>query len=393
MTITRATARRAAGRALAATAIGAAVALWAAPAAAQTLPGGSPATAAPPATEPAPAAGPAVPSRPLVVGTKHSPPFAIKGADGSWSGISIELWREVAGELGLDYALRETDLAGLIRGLEDGTLDASVAALTVTAEREARIDFSYPFYTSGLGIAVAGERRAGWLGVVAGLFSLRLLQVVALLAAVLLGAGFLVWLFERRRNPEQFGGGVHRGLGSAFWWSAVTMTTVGYGDKAPVTFGGRLVALVWMFTSVIVISGFTAAIASSLTVARLDLAVSGPEDLPRVLVATVPGSTSAGYLDERGIRALETADPGAALAAVAAGEAQAAVYDAPILRYLVNRDYRDRLLVLPQVFERQGYAIGLPAGSPLREPLDRALLARLASPEWGELVERYVGEE
>ena len=40
---------------------------------------------------------------------------------------------------------------------------------------------------------------------------------------------------------------------SAFWWAAVTMTTVGYGDKTPVTTGGRIVGLVWMFTSVIVI--------------------------------------------------------------------------------------------------------------------------------------------
>jgi ABC-type amino acid transport substrate-binding protein len=38
------------------------------------------------------------PARPgkLVVGTKHSPPFAIKNPDGEWTGISIELWRHLA---------------------------------------------------------------------------------------------------------------------------------------------------------------------------------------------------------------------------------------------------------------------------------------------------------
>ena len=66
-------------------------------------------------------------------------------------------------------------------------------------------------------------------------------QVVMALSFVLLLAAFGVWLFERKANAEQFGGSPARGLGAAFWWSAVTMTTVGYGDKAPQTKGGRLV--------------------------------------------------------------------------------------------------------------------------------------------------------
>ncbi|WP_339151139.1 transporter substrate-binding domain-containing protein [Rhizobium sp. T1470] len=41
------------------------------------------------------------PQRELVIGTKEAPPFAMKDADGNWSGISIELWREVAQKLGL----------------------------------------------------------------------------------------------------------------------------------------------------------------------------------------------------------------------------------------------------------------------------------------------------
>jgi ABC-type amino acid transport substrate-binding protein len=48
--------------------------------------------------------------------------------------------------------------------------------------------------------------------------------------------------------------------------------------------------------------------------------------------------------------------------------------------------------VLPVTFERQLYAIALPAGSPLREPLNRALLARTTSPDWARLVSTYLGE-
>jgi polar amino acid transport system substrate-binding protein len=36
-------------------------------------------------------------TRELVIATKEAPPFVIKRKDGSWSGISIELWRRIAG--------------------------------------------------------------------------------------------------------------------------------------------------------------------------------------------------------------------------------------------------------------------------------------------------------
>ncbi|HSG41469.1 MAG TPA: transporter substrate-binding domain-containing protein [Thermoanaerobaculia bacterium] len=329
---------------------------------------------------------------PIVVGVKHAPPFAVKGPDGAWSGLSIELWREIAEDLRVPYELREAELRELLAGLEDGSLDVVAAALTVTAEREARVDFSHPFHSSGLGIAVEAGGGSGWKAVLLGLASIELLQVLAVLFGVLFAAGALLWLFERRRNAEQFGGGGARGLGQAFWWSAVTMTTVGYGDKAPVTFGGRLVAILWMFAGVILISTFTAAITSSLTVARLETAVRGPEDLPAVRVATVPGSTSAAYLGRRGIEGAAFPTVERALEALAGGEVDAVVYDAPILRYLVGQGHEGRLRVLPQTFQRQDYAFGLPDASPLREPLNRALLGRLSGSSWRRFEERYLGD-
>ncbi|WP_293108693.1 potassium channel family protein [Moorena sp. SIOASIH] len=50
------------------------------------------------------------------------------------------------------------------------------------------------------------------------------------------------------------------GIWESLWWSLVKATTVGYGDKSPVSFVGRLVAIVWMFTGLFVVAYFTAAI-------------------------------------------------------------------------------------------------------------------------------------
>ena len=57
-------------------------------------------------TLPAPLPTPALPKQKLIVGLAVGPPFDIKGADGSWSGISVDLWRDIANELGLTYECR-----------------------------------------------------------------------------------------------------------------------------------------------------------------------------------------------------------------------------------------------------------------------------------------------
>lgn len=50
--------------------------------------------------------------------------------------------------------------------------------------------------------------------------------------------------------------------GDALWWAIVTVTTVGYGDKVPVTAGGRGVAVVLMLTGIGLVGVLTATIAS-----------------------------------------------------------------------------------------------------------------------------------
>ncbi len=48
----------------------------------------------------------------------------------------------------------------------------------------------------------------------------------------------------------------------ALWWAVVTVTTVGYGDKYPVTGQGRLVAVVLMITGIAVVGTVTASLAA-----------------------------------------------------------------------------------------------------------------------------------
>ena len=90
-----------------------------------------------------------------------------------------------------------------------------------------------------------------------------------------------------------------KGIWEAYWWSVVTVVTVGYGDKAPIGVAGRIIATIWMFTGVLLVSYFTASVSSALTVQQLETSIQGLEDLNGKRVATVEGSTAAEYLANR----------------------------------------------------------------------------------------------
>ena len=330
--------------------------------------------------------------QPLIVGTKESPPFSMKTADGQWTGLSIDLWREIAAELNLQYEFRELALDQLLEGVRDGSLNAAVAALTITPEREKKIDFTHAFYTTGLGIAVAGKEQNPWLAVARRFISLAFLKVAATLTLVLLGVGMLVWWFEHKKNIQQFNGSAAKGIGSGFWWSAVTMTTVGYGDKAPVTLAGRILGLIWMFAGIIMISSFTASITSSLTVSQLGSVIKDPRDLPNVIVGSIENTTSESYLNQIHIPFIPYGSPQEGLAALRAGEVQAIVYDAPILRYYIHQNYTGYLEVLPYRLQGQGYGIALELNSPLRKQIDVVLLQKIREKAWKDKLSQYLGE-
>jgi ABC-type amino acid transport substrate-binding protein len=328
----------------------------------------------------------------LLVGTISKPPVSMKSADGQWEGLSIELWHRVAQKLGVQYELRGYGSIGEIEAaVENRELDV-ITVMPVTKRREIVMDFSNPFLRSGSAIAVAAESTGpSWLRIAENLVSLDFLAVIGLLILLWLTAGSFVWLFERSRNREMFGGGTARGIGQGIWWAAVTMTTVGYGDKAPKTFGGRIVALVWMLTSIILIASFTATITTSLTVSELGGKVRGPQDLPNVRVGSLAQSATVDFLSEGGIAVLGFSNERDGLQALVENKIDAFVFNELVLKYLVKTEFPARVHVLAGTFDHYYVSMGMPSGSPLREPLNRALLEIMSGDDWLRLLERYGG--
>lgn len=339
-----------------------------------------------------PAAAQQQPGAPLVIATHEAPPFAMKRPDGQWQGLAIDLWRGIAHDQNLNFRFQDTSLQNMVDGVAQGRYAASVGALTVTPGRELKIDFTHPYYTTGFGIAV-GKSPPAWLVLLRNFFTWGFLQAVLALASVLLVIGFLFWLAERRANDEQFGGSTAKGIGAGFWFSAVTMTTVGYGDKAPRTLAGRIIATVWMFAAIIIISTFTGMIASSLTESRLSGQIKNADDLASAKVGSIAGSAAEDWLNRTDVGFQRYPNIQAGLDAVASGQIDALVYDRPLLRYVIKQQNSRKLRLVPGNFGRQDYAFGLPQGSKLREGINESLLRRIDGQPWNALVKQTLGAD
>jgi polar amino acid transport system substrate-binding protein len=332
----------------------------------------------------------APPDRELVVATRVAPPFAMKDQKGDWEGISIDLWQHIAERLHLRYRIEERgSVQDLLNAVASGQADVAAAALTVTANRRKLMEFTQPFFETGLGVAVPRSGLVAWLPVLRTFLSARFLQAVLALLSIALLVGLLIWVFERREN-EHYGGGAMRGFIAGAWWSAIAMTQGGAAQHGPRSTPGRALAVVWMIVSVVAIWVFIAGITAALTTARLQGVVRNSNDLRAMRVGAVADTSTVNFLtDERiAFRPYRTAADG--LQAAQSGQIDAFVYDRPLLAWMLQQDF-PRLDLAPTTLGNQGYAVALPLDSPLREQLDIEILDALSSPWWQQTLFRYLG--
>ncbi|MDY0190738.1 MAG: transporter substrate-binding domain-containing protein [Desulfuromonas sp.] len=86
-------------------------------------------------------------------------PFSYKNSSGEYVGFDIDIWQAIAHKLGLAYEFRPMEFDKILPALQNGTLGAAIAAITINAQREQIVDFSYPYFDSGLSIMVTAERQ------------------------------------------------------------------------------------------------------------------------------------------------------------------------------------------------------------------------------------------
>ena len=201
-------------------------------------------------------------ARELRVGVSGSPPF-VMDKDGELSGISIEIWRDVANRLDQPYKfVVQPNTNASIKAVADGTVDLAIGPISITPNRLANpeIDFTQPYFHGYEGLLIP-QKPPGLITRLRPFIGWAALSSVGILVSLLFIFGNLIWLAERRKNTEQFPRQYFHGVGNGMWFGLVTLTTVGYGDRAPLSRSDRTIAGIWMVMSLVAVSSITAGLA------------------------------------------------------------------------------------------------------------------------------------
>lgn len=325
----------------------------------------------------------------LRVVTKLSEPFVFDEG-GIYTGFSIDVLNQLAERVPFTYDIQAVNTVGAqLQAVEQGKADLAISSISITSAREHSVDYSFPYFNSGLQVMTSTQgdsTRPSFLEESV----IRLLRPFAIVFLFVLLIAHLQWLFESRRTPD-FPTSYVKGVGEGLWWAAVTLTTVGYGDRTPRTAVGRTLAVLWMVVAIVLLANLTASITTAFTVQELRTSINGPEQLVGRRVATVSGTTASDFLASDEVNAIDVPDISDAYRLLETHKVDAVVFDSPTLLYYAANGGRGAVQVVGGVFDPQDYGLALPLGSQYRKPIDEAILAMIEDGTYSRIHTEWFG--
>lgn len=310
----------------------------------------------------------------LRVGVAGNPPFVMSAKE-NHSGIAYEIWDAIADAENWRYTTQQfATVSDALSALKEGKLDMVVGPVSITSERVKAMDFSQPYYFSGLSI-MSRKDAPTILDRIGPFFSMKLLIAVLVFLSILGIVGTLIWLAERKKSPEQFPPDLRGGIGNGMWLAIVTMSTTGYGDRAPVTFWGRIITGCWMVISIIFATTMVAGIASTLTLTGMGSnTITEAGQLTGKTVATPSFQVSESFLNEYHAKAISTKSLADAYKLLQEKKVSAIVFDRPQLLYFQKEYPDENITVSRSVYDPTGYGFVFPLKSPLIKKVNIQML-------------------
>ena len=315
-------------------------------------------------------------------------PFVLPNTD-PLAGFSVDTWDAVARRLHVNDTLRVVAADDRLPTVQRGEADVAIGLLVMTPEDEQRVDFTHPYFDSGLQIMVRARREGRFLEVFDSIpwMAIGELSGVAILIMLLLAN--VLWLVERRNNPR-FRKNYLTAIGEGLWGSILIIATGEYGDRdAPDVIKRLAVVAMWLL-GVILIAQLTATVTSSQIVARFQSEIRGPADLPGKGIAASPAGTISGdYLTGIGLPFTRIANQDEGIRMLMQGEVQTVVLNSAALQYSAAKRGGGVLRVVGPIF--RPYKIGLVVreGSPLRKRINETLLAMYADGTYEDIYAKW----
>lgn len=326
----------------------------------------------------------------IKVGVSEIQPFVVN-KNGQWGGFEIELWNKIKNRIGKESTFVEYKFKDLLRVLEKGEIDVAFAAISLTPERETKIDFSNRTFDSGLHILVPNHNKTSFGNAIKSVFTKDIGRILLTVISFIVIVAHVMWYIERNSGGT-LGGRYSIGIFNSISWVLGMVATTG-SDYSPITIIGRILSMLVVLTGLGIFGLYTGQISSSLTLSKLKSNISSKDDLRGKRVATVEHTTSVNVLEELHATVVPVPVINDAYVKLDRGEVDAVVFDAPVLLYYANNSGKNKVTVVGGLFAKNDYAFALQENSQLREPINRAILELYENGEYQHLFKKWFGED
>ena len=328
-------------------------------------------------------------AEPLRIGVAGREPFASGGKVPD--GVVVDIWEKIAADN--HWTFEYFPFSSIEEGLNavsGGRIDILAGSTPIKRSNLERVEFSQPYFHSGLQILIPDKPRASTLRLLGNLEELLHLEIFWIVSACVIGLTVFVYWFERKHNPD-FPKERKEGIAEAFYY-VVTLALTGKSTyKGFPGVLGRFVMIVWILLGIITVAYVTSSITSAMTVEKLKSRIAGPQDLTGKTVAVVRNSDAAQFLAEKGITLIEAPTFEDAVAALLAGKADALVDDAAVVQSLDYKKPQVPVSTVGPVFSKVNFGFAFGIGSPLRLPFNQSLLRITENGDLASILATYFG--
>ncbi|XP_046399076.1 glutamate receptor ionotropic, kainate 2-like isoform X1 [Ischnura elegans] len=353
----------------------------------------------------------------FVVSSRLGAPFLMerepKGAytgNERYEGYSMDLIDEVSKILGFKYVFelvpdgrygsldpKTKKWDGLVKQLLEKKADLAICDLTITYSREQAVDFTMPFMN--LGISILYSKPVKQPPNLFSFLSPLSVDVWIYMATAYLGVSVVLFVLARLTpyewnnphpcNPDPEELETQFNLLNCMWFAIGSLMQQGC-DFLPKAVSTRMVAGMWWFFTLIMISSYTANLAAFLTVERMDVTIESAEDLAKqtkIKYGAVEGGSTASFFKESNFSTyqrmwsfMESARPpvfaksnSEGVERVSKGKrGYAFLMESTSIEYVVERQCD--LTQVGGLLDSKGYGIALPLNSPYRTAVSGAVL-------------------
>ncbi|XP_055588380.1 glutamate receptor ionotropic, kainate 2-like [Uranotaenia lowii] len=301
---------------------------------------------------------------------------------------------------------------GLVKHLLDRKADIAICDLTITYERRTAVDFTMPFMT--LGISILYAKPVPQPKDLFSFLSPLSLDVWIYMATAYLGVSVLLFVLSRMapadwENPHPCKTDNEEveniwDMINALW---LTMGSImGQGcDILPKAVSTRVVAGMWWFFALIMLSSYTANLAAFLTMERMDASIESADDLAKqskIKYGTLSGGSTMSFFQnsnfstyQRMWAAMESTRPSVFTKSNDEGRDRvikgrglyAFLMESTSLEYITER-YCE-LTQIGGLLDSKGYGIAMPVNSPYRTAISGAVLKMQEEGKLHQLKQRW----